>query len=67
MHLRFVRRTILLRCDIDDDLVDLVALLGRFLPRLGPSSFLDGPFFGVLAARALRSFRRIAAFPAAGR
>lgn len=42
---------VLLRCVISAERADFVALLGRFLPRLGPSStpgwplFFSGPFF----------------------
>src|ERR1700730_18699861 len=49
-HLLFVRRgDILLRCSDASDRV-AAALLGRFLPRLGPLGFLAALFFGICAS-----------------
>src|SRR4030081_3393029 len=49
-HLLFVRRgDILLRCSDASDRV-AAALLGRFLPRLGPLVFLAALFFEICAS-----------------
>src|ERR1700730_15431855 len=50
-HLLFVRRgDILLRCSDASDRV-AAALLGRFLPRLGPLGFLAALFFWIGASQ----------------